>query len=778
MVADITYQQLYYTSCEKGLTDYSGFQVKAATPGTSSEVMRRVESLTTYEPPRSLGHAPTAKQIASCPVNLCFLPGEEPVIAHVVFTGTDYSGRLGNYFAHALVCDHVPSLLPIQLWQADVWKNIEDERADLPAIRGPLTTGPLTRARIDEFLRDSGAMTFLPALLTAVDLAVHGGQRSVVILDQNTERVACWIAAVSYLLPPPTVREMSFATYQHRPRFSRQHVIGTVPDADFTAIDQAFETFYLFDFVGMNASDIPGEPLADHLAGDRAQGAASFWEQAQAMADGSERGLSSWYPVALAVDVLAGLPVPHSATGTLLKWLVSAGSRLSPGQVETLGQSVLALGKWSEEELLALTGVARAAGADALLAEAEIALVTQQIEAGGTTPYQVRTAQAHDHARRLILRHLFESDPVELANRLDLAPRCRVQIEPRSLRLLGHDVVGPWLLDCVEPDAVGKLLVDQPLIRRGALEFLASAPGDQLVKVFARGLRQKPVVRELTDHPRLAEAVALAGAIKSGRRPRVETLLAVADGVLSERLLRMFWQDRKWSLGDAVGVLQTAGRMRVPLTWLEPLINRVPRGNLESYARLCVLLTGSIEPDKEYSEPVRDRLAAMEWVLEWERRFLSTNRDQERRLVLDALMSGYEREGQAAREYLWLRLPRLLLAVPPRAAVEALCSGPKAVRADFVGAVDRMVARSDGEQAIRAAAGLFAVAWEARATLPKLAEMVEKRLLLELRGWRRKDLQRTGRAVDDFGEELAAEFDVWRSHHLRRRLLPVRRPVI
>nr|WP_245652944.1 GTPase-associated protein 1-related protein [Herbidospora sakaeratensis] len=724
----MTYRQLHYTSCEKGLTGRSGFQFSAATPGTSAEAMRRVEALAGYEAPRWLGPAPTPGQIAACPVNLCYIPGGQPVIVRVVYVGADYSGRLGNYFAHALVADRAPDVLPIQLWGAGIWRAAQADRPELPHLDGPLSTGPLTRSRIDEFLRDNGGLPFLPALLTAVDLAVHEGRRSVVILDRDADRVACWIAAISYLLPPATVRDMSFATYEHRPRFSRHHVIGTVPEADFAVTDTALESFYVFDFVGMRASEVPAEPLARHLAGDRTLGAAPLWERARTLADGSEHRLASWYPVVLAVDLLSGRPISGSAAGVLTRWLVPARSRLPAAEFEALSHGVL----------------------------------------GESRP---------DAVAELVLRDLAASGPRELTDWLELISRHRVSLDPHTLRRLGFDRVGPWLLDRVEPEIVGASLADQPLIRDGALRFLAAVPGERLLPALAAGLKHDSALRDLAGHPRLAEAITLVETAERGERPG-GSLLTVAGGLLSGELLGFFWRERKWTLDEAVAVLgEGAVAVRVARPWLESLIDGGPHDHPGNYARLCRALEVAVQPDEEYTEPTVSRLAVMHRVLEREHVYRTPGRDSARYSALDDLITGYEHEYRPAREYLRLRLPALLLTLPPRMAIRALQSAPGVVQAAFADAVDHLLTGHGEGRPVGAAAELFAVAWQARRALPELARAVEERLALTLRGWRRKDLAQVGRLVADLDEGLEAAFESWRRRRLGWLPPPVRRLV-
>ena len=101
----MAFQQLYYTSCEHGLGGYGGYQFTAITPGVPPDVLREVEERTVYEPP----HWPTGSDQGdpeAYPVAFSYGISEvtgEAIIARAVSAGTDYSGRPGNYFVHALV---------------------------------------------------------------------------------------------------------------------------------------------------------------------------------------------------------------------------------------------------------------------------------------------------------------------------------------------------------------------------------------------------------------------------------------------------------------------------------------------------------------------------------------------------------------------------------------------------------------------------------------------------------------------------------------------------
>ena len=149
----MAFQQLYYTSCEHGVGGYAGFQFNALSPGAGQRAMREVEQLTVYELP-SWDSSP-----ADAPVNLCHVHDAArgaTITANVVYAGTDFSGRAGNYFAHALVSD-APSqdfggLLPVELWESPVWARAEADDTALPAITDALPRGSFDRPTVAAFL--------------------------------------------------------------------------------------------------------------------------------------------------------------------------------------------------------------------------------------------------------------------------------------------------------------------------------------------------------------------------------------------------------------------------------------------------------------------------------------------------------------------------------------------------------------------------------------------------------------------------------------------------
>ena len=135
----MAFQQLYYTSCEHGLGGYGGYQFNAVTPGVSPAILREVEEQTVYEPPRWLT-GPGLDDLEEYPVAFSHWVSEATgaaVTAQAVFTGTDYSGRPGNYFVHALVTDTPETdfgpVLPAELWgAAGLWRTRPVDDPGLP----------------------------------------------------------------------------------------------------------------------------------------------------------------------------------------------------------------------------------------------------------------------------------------------------------------------------------------------------------------------------------------------------------------------------------------------------------------------------------------------------------------------------------------------------------------------------------------------------------------------------------------------------------------------
>lgn len=262
--------QLHYTSCRRGRSGSAGFQTRAATPGIRPEEQREIERRGIYRPPRDAAPEPSADEIArDFPRALRFytLESGRRALTLSVYSGRDYSGRWGNFFAHTLVLENglVPSRWPIDYYEWSDWKlalvpeeDTETEPEALPVVDlgeiGPAESFQL--AEISTFLREAqGRVELLARMARAVLLGI-GSSRAVVIRDTPTNNLY-WIASLQKLFPPLHAGELSYSTYQEDPRACAD-VNATCGETGFTwsETERRYQ-FYMFDVLGHSESEVP-----------------------------------------------------------------------------------------------------------------------------------------------------------------------------------------------------------------------------------------------------------------------------------------------------------------------------------------------------------------------------------------------------------------------------------------------------------------------------------------------------------------------------------------
>ncbi|QUX28091.1 hypothetical protein KGD83_22915 [Nocardiopsis akebiae] len=336
------FAQLYYTSCEHGLSGYAGYQFNAATPGVDPRVLREVERFTVYEPPRS------RERVDEHPVNLCYSPdvGGVPVVSRVVSSGDDPSGRPGNYFAHSLVAPgpEESGPLPAELWEADFWAEgpvCDPGLSELAELSEPeVGAGPLDRPRTDAWVRSRPAEV-VTRLLLAADDAVDGSRPLVLVADSAS--VAHWVAALSHLLPPRRARLLSFATYCGDPDEALVQVVGVAPDSD-TSLWRTRFTVYDPEQDPPDALPEPdprARAVADRLVRLGTRRAAALWHRARPYASGREGALADWLPVLAAASLLDADAPAREDLREVREWLSEAVEWLAPGEAAALVHRIL-----------------------------------------------------------------------------------------------------------------------------------------------------------------------------------------------------------------------------------------------------------------------------------------------------------------------------------------------------------------------------------------------------------------------------------------------------
>lgn len=226
----MTARQLYYTSSDAGRDGRSGFQINAATPGIRQGAEDFAIRASTYDPPSAL----LASDPGDLPVTLGFTRRRGiTVIYRSVYAGADFAGRLGNYFAHALVVDDLAEdlggLLPIDLWAAPHWSTTTSDSVELPAL-GVLSAGSgADQDATADFLTRPDRRAVLAAVLAAVLEARSRGERVVLVCAAPGE-APLWVSAVTRSLPHDIALEITFSTWSGRPEEADALLIATTPD--------------------------------------------------------------------------------------------------------------------------------------------------------------------------------------------------------------------------------------------------------------------------------------------------------------------------------------------------------------------------------------------------------------------------------------------------------------------------------------------------------------------------------------------------------------------
>jgi GTPase-associated protein 1, C-terminal domain/GTPase-associated protein 1, N-terminal domain type 2/GTPase-associated protein 1, middle domain len=228
--------ELHYTSAEQGLGGSPGFQFVKLSPGLDPGICRQIESLLAYEPPRTAPSQPTPAQIADFPIALShtLLADGAAVLCNATYTGTDYSGRFGNFYAHALYLPGGPgdlgTTLPIDTWGSPSWRTTLSA-AGLPAAHS-MEPGVLI-ARDVLLAFTSERRDQLAAVLTDIMNSFGRHRRQVILAEDDAATVALWIATACHSLPRPLAQRLTFTTYTRRPYHASQQVVGIMPGADF-----------------------------------------------------------------------------------------------------------------------------------------------------------------------------------------------------------------------------------------------------------------------------------------------------------------------------------------------------------------------------------------------------------------------------------------------------------------------------------------------------------------------------------------------------------------
>ena len=684
----MAFRQLYYTSCEHGLLGYGGFQFNAATPGVPPPVMREIEDLTTYEPPRWMRADPGPGELDGYPVALSHSRGSDGsvIVARAVFAGADYTGRPGNYFAHALVTESAEDfgpVLPAELWEASFWQTAPVAVTELPWLPGPPPAGPLNRVGVQAFLAGQDP-AILPRLLSAAGQAI-GGDQPVLLAGPDAAANASWIAAVSYLLGERLARQLTFTTYSHRPAYSRHHLVGVVPG------DEPLpEGFHVCDTRDGAASRGTVHPLAALLARVGVVQADALWRQAatlwaQPLRSESAEGLDGWHPVVAAAALLRGDRLdPRHDLGAVVDWLARVsdplpdtrrvpqalldgyGDFLTDAQLADLHTLVVSLG--SEQVALALEGLL-------------VSKAFAHFERGEPTgaPVRISHPAVRNRTANQCLDALPAAAPERVPGLLRWASEAGVEVAAAGLQSYGAGL-DPYSMEVRQLTAI---LRGQPHILVGFLAFLDSKPGVAFELFQDPGLSESGVIsrQDLNGWPRLAMQWVLAASACGSLSPlaALRELWDLDYRQISERVL-----DQLWPGGCPAADLRVALQPLHDLgqrDWLARQIVAVQKtdaggdwialvGELGKYPKLKELLPDDVRVSVA-------GLAEVERALKGARAKVADGDTK----VLARLYQMYARGDKKARDRLIEKVPDLL--VEARRLEDALPGCPPRIRHEF-----------------------------------------------------------------------------------------------
>ncbi|MEW2283082.1 GTPase-associated protein 1-related protein [Streptomyces sp. NPDC047841] len=335
--------QLHYTSAPPG-PDGSGFRFTAVSPGVPATLLREAEQLIGYEPPRDLPDRPDGEQLKSFPRSLSCteLSDGGRLLCRSVYTGADYSGRWGNFHAHAV---HLPpgvrlpdGALPITAWESPRWAEATPPGGRPEPIDRFAPSGLLRRDGLVAFARSRAdrLAAFFADLRTLAD---GSDARQIVLVERDSADVAQWIALACTVLPRELAHRLTFTTYTRRPQQARQQIVGALPSSEPVGHDHRFR---VHDGTGRAAA----EPVADVWA----EVCARIWTAGRPeLFRDTVRGAgdTAGEPGPLAVTALAErIGLPAAARAAAARWATDHAAALpEPTLTALIGELARETGK-------------------------------------------------------------------------------------------------------------------------------------------------------------------------------------------------------------------------------------------------------------------------------------------------------------------------------------------------------------------------------------------------------------------------------------------------
>lgn len=632
--------QLHYTSAPPG-PDGSGFRFTAVSPGVPAALLREAEQLIGYEPPRDAPPRPGPKELAAFPqaLSLNVLADGSRLLARSVYTGADYSGRWGNFHAHAV---HLPQPagsgpavgeLPITAWGSPQWAAATPE-AGAPVLAAVPAPGRLDRAALASFV--AARAPWLAAFFTDVRrLGEDPDAPQIVLVEADSEAVARWIMLACSVLPHQRGQWLTFTTYTRRPQLARQQIIGVMPE-DGPGLAGQEHRYRVYDATRAAAPAAAGEPDV------WADTAARVWQaQRQDLVAEVRRLAAGPYdagPLA-ALALASDIALPSPGRTAAADWAAGHRDALDGVRLHALARALGRPGGDRDPAEVAAAGRLLAAldgWAPPTVCEPLVALTLTEAVRTGAPPAALPTAGALGAAVRGRLAAELEpglraalggpaAEPAHPAGLLRVASVLGVDVSdllPGTARQLALALL-------TDPEraygaGVRAALAELPGLRALVLDRLDSlAAGDPAAgrRLFER-TALRPTAADARPHLRMCAEAAAPAAPAPDRVGALNALLArsgvslYAEPLVLRTAMRLVWDGDPPGAGEAGLVLMATGSQvhREAGTW-ELLVQaavRAPAGDTEA-AELAPELLGQFQ--EEIPARLRPSLLLLELAL-------------------------------------------------------------------------------------------------------------------------------------------------------------------
>lgn len=744
-------------------------------------MMREVERQTIYEPPTielATGQ-PT-------PVNLLYTYDEgidAVIIARVEFTGLDFSNRLGNYFAHALVSttpdDDLRSVLPAELWDAPFWQASQGAGTVLPPLTSPPPPGPVTRQTV------SGVCTpeQLAVLATLADQAMNSG-RQLLLIGEDTGKICRWIAAAAYLLAPGAARRLTFSTYSYDPFRCRTHIVGTVPGTRPLHHDRT-AGFHIADLVTGELPAVPPSPAAALLARLGVVAAAEVWRLAGSLCAAPELRLSEAIAMLAGAALMLGEALTPDETVTAIEWLSTTadervtGEHLAAAVSAALSQPLAEFPDRHKRQLVALAQ--RAAGADSLTSQLEAAIVAGAMDAAGEGRPPGDGITLHDPAALRAAGErcaavLATADAAQALDLLAWASASGANPASEVIRHVGRDVIVAGLLATAELPGLTEIAAASPDLRAGLAEGIAALPGGDRQRLVAGTAAGYFRLEDFADHPELGEEWVIGQAGTGVIAPILALAHTMAfrrtwqhDPAVDERLIGRLWPGTQWTAAEAVQVTGLPpGEIgtEAVTSRLAALLDHVPRAADDGWVALVDALAAL--PPGTLPQPVAERAAELAELIQ-------LSQDEVRRgqpdMAITILLRRYGKGSPVADVFIRVRLSLLLTGYRRLGVV--LAGWPHELFNLFCEYL-----REEGDHdrlSLPVLASLFVAMERLEARRFQYADQLSDDVLAPmLQGWSKPEIRALGVEADRIAEKASASIDVWfiRNSQSRRSRLP------